>query len=443
MGWGKISPLYISPDAGTIERNAKLSEIFAWEGMLIPLPSDIDPKVIAERLLRLTSSANFTAFRWKRDGLYAGDAVGCVQIGKLRINILPKLNTPDLQRDKVFLLNILKKAGYLYSSYISDSQVQADSSDILEAMISEVAQEIIKGLKTGIPRRYEQELEHTNTLKGKIEFTLLSTQLRGTTKIPAKHFPLTNNNQLSSIIKGITLFLHRSTRSKKNRHQLSYALHILSHIENREITTRKIDNIKLLKSELHWSRTLSVGRLLLSGQSPDPTFSGENNAFSILFPMQHLYERALRNILTSALEKTEISISSRRHIKSLLVSADTHKKIIKLRPDYILGKAGIPLAIADAKWKRISELGGTNGVASEDFYQIYVYLKKYEVLNAFILAPRAPWMPENWSRTFLDTDSSARIHIIGIDLESMMSRKYNIRNPSRIALVNIFEPLFK
>ncbi|WP_164669899.1 5-methylcytosine restriction system specificity protein McrC, partial [Pseudomonas viridiflava] len=114
----------------------------------------------------------------------------------------------------------------LNSYYISDSRVQADSSDILEAMISEVAREVIRGLNTGIPRRYEQEFEHTNTLKGKIEFTLLSTQLPGTTKIPAKHFPLTNKNKLSSIIKGIVLFLHRSTRSKKNRHQLSYALHI-------------------------------------------------------------------------------------------------------------------------------------------------------------------------------------------------------------------------
>lgn len=419
-----------------------MSEIFAWEGMLIPLPSDIDSKLIAERLLRLTNSANFTAFRWKRDGLYAGDAVGCVQIGKFRINILPKLDTPELQRDKVFLLNILQKAGYLNSYYISDSQVQADSSDILEAMISEVAREVIRGLNTGIPRRYEQEFEHTNTLKGKIEFTLLSTQLPGTTKIPAKHFPLTNKNKLSSIIKGIVLFLHRSTRSKKNRHQLSYALHILSNIENREITTKQIDNLRLLKSELHWSRTLSVGRLLLSGQSPDPTFSGDNNAFAMLFPMQHLYEKALRNILTNALEKTEISINSRRHNKHLLISTDSQRKVIRLRPDYIFGKAGTPFCIADAKWKRISELGGTNGIAREDFYQIYVYLKKYEVSNAFILAPRASWMSKDWSKTFSDTNSSARVHIIGVDLESIMSRNYSIRHSSQIALTNSFLNLY-
>ncbi|NAT24255.1 hypothetical protein CU665_15815 [Pseudomonas syringae pv. actinidifoliorum] len=281
--------------------------------MPIPLPAYMDPKWVADRLLRLTDSAKFTAFRWKRNGLYAGEVVGCVQIGKLRINILPKLDTPEPSRDKLFLVNLLRSAGYLNSTYTNESDVRANSIDILEVMISELAQEMVRALKKGEPRRYEQMYEDSQVVKGRIEFTRLSTQLPSATTIPVKHSPLTNSNILSSTIKGIAYFLHRTTLNKKNRQTLSYILSKLPLIETREITTSQIDSLKLSRNEHHWTRTLAVGRLLLSGQSPDPTFGGKNKAFSLLFPMQHLYERSVRNILINVLAKSDISINQQKN----------------------------------------------------------------------------------------------------------------------------------
>ncbi|MCI3944517.1 McrB [Pseudomonas syringae] len=420
-----------------------MPEVVTWEGMHVPLPADMDPKWVANRLLRLTDSAKFTAFRWKRDGLYAGDVVGCVQIGKLRINILPKLETPEPLRDKLFLLNLLRAAGYIKSAHTGESDVRADSVDILEIVISELAQEMIWALRKGEPRRYEQICEDSLVVRGRIEFMRLSTRLPGLATIPVKHSPLISNNILSSIIKGIALFLHRTTSNMKNRQTLSYILSKLHTTDKKEITTAQIDRLVISRNESHWLRTLEIGRLLLSGQSPDPTFSGKNRAFSLLFPMQHLYERSVRSVLTKALAKSEVSVDRQGRTKFLLKDKDSQKGIIGLRPDYVLTKRGAVIAIADAKWKRVSETAKAHGILRDDFYQIYAYIKKYKVLEAFILTPKAPWMQKIWTKTYLDNNSPAKIHIVGIDLESLISRLHTVRSLSYKALNDTLNDFLK
>ena len=186
----------------------------------------------------------------------------------------------------------------------------------------------------------------------------------------------------------------------------------------------------LSRYEMRWSKTLAVGRLLLSGQSPDPTFGGRNQAFSLLFPMQHLYERALRNILAAAIDGSGTSVKSRSEPLFLFVDEEDKSGIVRLRPDYVFTRGGKPIAIADAKWKRASESGAAHGIKREDFYQIHAYLTRYKVSEAVILVPKAPWMPEAWTKSYRDADTNARVHLIGVDVEGLVSRSAKAREVS-------------
>ena len=398
--------------------------------MPIPLPPDVEPRWFADRLIQLTDSAPFTAFRWKRGGLYAAEVVGCVQLGRIRINILPKLDTPKPDRDKSFLLNLLRSAGYLSYLHQGAAEVRAETLDPLEAMISEVAIEMLYALREGYPRRYEEECEDSPVLRGRIDFTRLSTRLPGSAVIPIRHSPLSVNNQLAKVIKGIATFLHRITRSAVNRQRLGMVLASLSLVNNKIVSVAQVDAIVLSRYEMHWSKTLAVGRLLLNGQSPDPTFGGSNQAFSLLFPMQHLYERALRKILATAIDGSGLSVNSRSEPLFLFVDTDDLSGVVRLRPDYVFSRGGEPVAIADAKWKRASEKGASHGIKREDFYQIHAYLTRYKVSEAVILVPRAPWMPEKWTKSYRDADTNAQVHLIGVDVEGLVSRDSKARNAS-------------
>ncbi|MDA3136559.1 hypothetical protein HG619_14945 [Pseudomonas syringae] len=159
----------------------------------------------------------------------------------------------------------------------------------------------------------------------------LSTRLPGSATIPVKHSPFISNNILSTTIQGIALFLHRTTSSIKNRQTLSYILSKLPTTDKKEITTAQIDKLIISRNESHWRKTLEIGRLLLSGQSPDPTFGGKNRAFSLLFPMQHLYERSVRSVLTKVFSESEVSIHRQGRSKFLLKDKDSQKILL----DYV------------------------------------------------------------------------------------------------------------
>lgn len=407
-----------------------MPEVTTWEGMPIPLPPDVDPRWFADRLMRLTESVPFTAFRWKRGGLHAAEVVGCIQLGRFRINILPKLDTFEPNRDKSFLLNLLRSAGYLSSLHQGTANVRAENLDPLEAMISEVAMGMVRALREGYPRRYEQTCEESPVLRGRIDFTRLSTRLPGAAIVPIRHSPLSMNNQLAEVIKGIASFLHQITRSGVNRQTLGVVLASLSLVSNKVVSVAQVDALVLSRYEMHWSDTLAVGRLLLSGQSPDPTFGGRNKAFSLLFPMQHLYERALRRILATAIDGTGLTVSSRTKSLFLFVGAKDPSGVVRLRPDYVFSRSGVPVAIADAKWKRASADGAAHGIKREDFYQIHAYLVRYKVSAAIILVPKAPWMPEKWIKSYLDTDTNAQVHLIGVDVEGLVSRGFEAKSAS-------------
>jgi len=297
-------------------------------------------------------------------------------------------------------------------------------------MISEVVKEMTMALRAGHPRRYEKLHEDSAVVRGQIDFTLLSSRLPGSAVIPIRYSELGANNELSQVIKGIAAFLHRVTRSAISRQRLGIFLSNLSCVDNKPVNLDTLNSIVLSRYETRWSKTLTIGRLLLNGQSPDPTFAGRNQAFSMLFPMQHLYERALRKILSNAIAGSDVSISARSESLYLLMDDKDKSGIVQLRPDYILSHGSEIISIADAKWKRASENRIAHGVKREDFYQMYAYLARYKVSNAIILIPKAPWMQEMWTKTYRDVDSGAKVHIMGVDIEGLLSRTGKTRDAS-------------
>lgn len=394
-----------------------------WEGMAIPFPDGIDHRALGHRLMRATEGTSSPAFRWKHGRLHAAEMVGCIQIGNVRINVLPKLDTGELERDRDFLLNMLSGAGYLSRPRTGAADVQSTSIDPLEALISEVAGEMSTALREGVPRRYEEKREELSTVRGRIDFSKLSSRLPcDRILMPVRYSPLHRDNQLARCVKGIAVLLHRLTRSGRNRQIFAAVLSQLVGVVDEPLTLGRLDALLLARGESHWARSMAVARLLLTGHSPDPTFSGENQAFSMLFPLQHLFERVMRRVLEVALEKLRIPLARRTEPHFLLQDSSDGSGVVRLRPDYILGQPEAPLAVADAKWKRASELGRAHGINREDLYQVHSYLTRFNVRDAVILVPQAKWMRAPWTKMYNVPEGGGHIHLVGVDIEKLVAR---------------------
>jgi 5-methylcytosine-specific restriction endonuclease McrBC regulatory subunit McrC len=91
-------------------------------------------------------------------------------------------------------------------------------------------------------------------------------------------------------------------------------------------------------------------------------------------------------------------------------------------------------AVADAKWKRLNKDARAYGARREDFYQVNAYLDMFNVNNAVVLMPRAPWMSHSWTSSYTVTHSGRKIHLVGVDIEKLVSHRLEVKTAARDAL---------
>lgn len=405
--------------------------------MPIYMPEGSDRRAIVDRVMRISESIPFPSFRMSKGRLCAAEAVGTIQVGGVRINVLPKTDTREEARDSDFLVNILRAAGYLCRAHTGAGAVRSSVRDPLEVMISEAAAELNFVLKDGVPRRYQEKHEDSRTLRGRIDFARLATRIpSGLTVLPVRHTPLTVQNELAYSLLWLATTLARLTRSSFNRQRLITLIGRLSGVWNggHKLPMPAFAKLRLAPSEVHCERVLSLAKLLSQGQFVDPTFAGNTDGFTMLFPLQHLFERAMRKVLAETLGDCGITIKNSGQPLFLLRGNDDDDNVLRLMPDYLLYRENRLIAVADAKWKRLNETSRAYGARREDFYQVNGYLDSFAVDNSVIFMPRAPWMPSPWVRSYTVNHSGRRVHLLGVDIEKLISHRADVKVAARDAL---------
>jgi 5-methylcytosine-specific restriction enzyme subunit McrC len=154
-------------------------------------------------------------------------------------------------------------------------------------------------------------------------------------------------------------------------------------------------------SDVHYSRNMERFRplvdfsmLFLKGMSPAPA-KGKERSFSLLFPMEELFEEFIARYVLRHADFFELSCD---HIYAQAVGRrewllrrehDSAGKY-RLKPDLIIdGHLGKPRLILDTKWKRLlsDEEDSKNGVSQADIYQLYAYAHRYECPDNILLFP--------------------------------------------------------
>jgi 5-methylcytosine-specific restriction enzyme subunit McrC len=405
--------------------------------MPIQMPEGSNGRSIAARVMRISESIPFPAFRMSKGRLCAAEVVGTIQVGGIRINVLPKTDTSEEARDSDFLVNILRAAGYLRRAHTNSGAVRSTVRDPLEVMISEAAAELNFALKDGVPRRYQERREDSRTLRGRIDFTRLATRLPSDlTVLPVRHTPLTAQNDLARCLLWLATTLAQLTRSSVNRQLLTTLIARLSSVWDggHTVPVPVFANLRLAPSEAHWERALSLAKLLSQGQFVDPTYAGSTSGFTMLFPLQHLFERAMHRVLAETLSDCGIVVRNRAQPLYLLHGDDDGDEVLRLKPDYLFYRDDELIAVADAKWKRLNENARAYGARREDFYQVNAYLDMFGVDNAVVLVPLAPWMSPTWGSSYTVTHSGQKVHLIGVDIEKLVSHRGDVKAAARDAL---------
>ena len=181
------------------------------------------------------------------------------------------------------------------------------------------------------------------------------------------------NRLIHSALKSVASYTNVN-KSKKLSQDLLFAFDEVPLSANYK---NDFSSVKLQRGIQHYDVPLSWARLILEGYSPQ-SMLGDNNAYSLLFPMEAVFENFVAKYLKQRVTNPQ-KLSSQVQSKSLVTYGD--KSYFRLKPDlYLKGFIGMD-TVLDTKWKLINQNKSSGSdkfdLSQSDFYQMLAYGYKY------------------------------------------------------------------
>ena len=353
------------------------------------------------------------------DGLKAGQVVGVLSTPNHTLEILPKIDDEDenVRKALVRMINVAKDLK------VADGELAALDTqryDLLEIATQLFATKLAAQVHRGLSRRYVNYREDLRLLRGKLNVARQLTHLTVRPDILACSFDnLSVDTPLNRIFKAVILRLSSNTKSIKN-------YRLLRELETRfDKVSDAADPHSLLKL-VHFDRTNATYRNLFNlarvflDDMWQSTKSGPTQGFSLLFPMNDLFEKYIGNSLKRVLRPQGKKVFLQQQKHSALIQEE--KSLFGLRPDAVI-RSQQNTIILDTKWKRLEPNADQMGISISDIYQILVYAQAYESKRVILLYPWHKDLEKSNSihRRWRATSSDILVDIATVDVGNLSS----------------------
>jgi len=377
-----------------------------------------------------------TIFDWDRlSVIRAQNYVGVVQIPGLTIEILPKVDRSPEEvesfsgtRDE---RRVLAQHNLIYMLSLTQT-IPVQERDLaglavhrmplLEALMSVFIQRLLAELKKGLDRAYVHRTENAHYLKGKL---LISQHIRRNAahkeRVYIGYDEFVADTWLNRILKAACRQLLALSRTVRVQQALREALLHFADVSDHPIREHHFAKVHLNRNTERFADLLGFARIVLTRSTPTLS-QGESKTFSLLFPMEQLFEsfvaefiRRYRNRL--GLEDHSVHAQAVGRRLWLLETPEDRGKFC-LKPDIMIDDpAKKPIQIVDTKWKRLkSDQEDTkNGVSQADIYQLYAYAHRYGCPDNVLLFPKVDGVTPKTYR-IPDTSPEKQLRIAFVDM---------------------------
>jgi 5-methylcytosine-specific restriction enzyme subunit McrC len=344
------------------------------------------------------------------------------------LEILPKLFNDtggiNIAKSKAIFLRMLKA---LYESpYIRVGSAHLETIDnfpIFEFFIQNYLAELEYATRGGLTSSYITQEKNSTFLRGKL---LVTENIKYNSFSHNRFFcqfdEFSTNTPFNKILKTTLRHLMLRTRSSANKRRL---LNLMSHFENTEFSINIIDDFERCNKDLRirskFQKILEWSEVFLTGKSFG-NFIGSVSNFSMLFPMEKLFENYICHLIKKYCSGISIKAQDRRFSlvgqKATIGDINFSTKLFNLRPDIVLNDN---LAILDTKWKILNENVKKFNISEADVYQMHAYGRRYQQSNPINIPPRLgliyPMNP-NFNKDLLQMrfGSDMYLDVIPIDL---------------------------
>lgn len=334
------------------------------------------------------------------DKIFTYSFVGIIQIGKTRIEILPKLYDPEkdtyintlseTEKKRIYkiarknLFSLLSISGLIpyYKSKISQ---YGKEKDFYEFLVSLFLTDLERIMGPSFHHEYVHLSDELPHIKGKMnirnQMMKLPSELH-TFSCSFDEFSI--DNPINRLIKAALLKIQNISRNEDNKKRAFNFYTLMYEIKDEVISPSYISKLHFTRLNENLKGIVEFSFLILFGS----TYSAEEGTqeyYALIFDMNLVFEKYVTKLLRNTLQEYTFDYQHDLHLASDFHQISQYSRNSKrVTPDIIVKRNGTPIAIIDTKYK--PDLA--NGyIKNADFYQMMAYSVANESDKALLLYP--------------------------------------------------------
>ena len=311
-------------------------------------------------------------FRLGHRRLTFGSHVGYLQVGKLGIEVLPKLGrdgqrSEHTERWQALLLEMLRVSAGLPLHSPTDTLRHVGRPTLLELVALRFTGEIERLLHEGLSKGYRAVEANGSTFRGRL---LGTTHIRANAaradRFYVRYATFDRDILINRILAAALDVLAGCALAPALKARLSACALTFPEMSVASIGAADCDRVTLGRSTARYRDALLLARLILEQKAPELR-AGAHQVFALLFDMNALWERYVGWLFRRAVPRTCEVIEQ----ESWPFWRARPGPARRVRPDAILREraTGRNLLAIDAKWKVITNAAP----ADDDLKQMFVY----------------------------------------------------------------------
>lgn len=357
-----------------------------------------------------------------------------------QIEVLPKIAKRlegKVGEDKArqTLLTMLKTLGAFRHIQTSSANISKSKMPLLEVFITQFLDSVNTLVKRGLRSDYVKQEDNLGFLKGKL---LVGKQLRYNSinkhKFYVEYDEFLQDRPVNRLVHSALQKVAKYTRSARNQKLLRELKFVFDEVPVSRNVKQDFAQVKLDRGMSYYQSPLAWAQLILDSFSP-LTMKDTNSAFSLLFPMEAVFESYVESILKKQMAD---GFTLRGQVKQQYLVTHNTKSMFNLKPDLVVYKEQSVHVVLDTKWKLIDGSGKDKyGISQADMYQMFAYGHKYlsGTGNIVLIYPQHDGFKEAVEHSF-DFSDELKLWVVPFVIEEGQERLLLPQNASFTSIIS-------
>lgn len=357
-----------------MKKQHEIIKVFEYE--FLPIGGKFQERHLKD-LSNLNALHNDCYFDIRYKGIRFKNFVGVVQIDGLTIEILPKIdaNESDKELWQDVLIEMLKTTSKLKVQKVGQANVTKQNIHLLDIYFEWFLSEVELLIRQGLIKQYYTQTKNVSALKGKLEFSgHIQKNLIHKERFYTTHQIYEKDHLVHQILSFALSIIEDFSKgtwlySRCKTVQLDFP-----EVKNIKINKTTFGRIKNSRKSAPYKTALEIARFIILNYAPNIS-SGDEKMLALLFDMNSLWEEyVLVKMKQEALKRKDTEVYGQ--------SSKEFWQGITIRPDIVVKKPE-QVYVIDTKWKNIQNFKPS----TQDLRQMYVYNDYWESVQSMLLYP--------------------------------------------------------